>query len=987
MGHYLGDLARIFRQIFLLDSKRTRNPAMEGLRGYAIFLIFLTHFYTPLKGGKTVEAALSLLQRSQYGVDIFFLLSGFLVFRLLKKTKVTSLSELGTFFLHRAMRIYPTFVAMILLGFLLKYPAKWSEVSALTIVKNLLFLNGIPGYRFSMFELNPWSWSLFYEWTFYLAAPLLMFVGLNRRKSTLGWRALQLFVVAGCCFVFGPMPRWWMMLAGGALAVIGEARLRQVAATMPDALVAGVFLASAALFGYSDLKYDDYHWFTPIFCLSSSILFVKACFGEGSLKRLFSWVPLRFLGNVSYSMYLTTGYVFGSMDTRFHLENFLPSNALGVLAAMAVLLAACAAFAALFFLVTERWYFWYAARRNALTGTPLPSRHTDEAVSFPNPLGPPGKVSPMSSVKVSIILPCFNQGPQIQIALDNLRAQTFRNFEIIVVDEGSTDSGTLDTLSRLSGPGLRVVSMANGGVSSARNFGIEHARGEFIFPIGAEDGIEPTLLEKGVGILEANPKAGVVTCGVDIGGRSSGKRMPSGEIEWLLVSCDIAPGSLFRRRCWEEVGGYDETLTGFASYDFWLSIASKRWGIEIIPEYLLHSNEPGGAALFQTDEELHKRFLRKHAVLYESHAIGVIGKLQRIREKEKEAHEKTKNSTSYRLGNALTSPLRKFPSRKFFSWVRESQKQNYFDGSRQLWLSTHRSKVPSFYKRLFCETSVKVPGVGRYRLEKGDAIGAFLYFFRVWEPYITNFVVSSLKPGDVFLDVGANIGYYSVLAGNRVKAAGRVYALEPAPRIFGKLIESLRLNGLHNCRAFNLAASSAKERLPLYAGPAENSGATSHYPLAGNQSAEGFVDAVPAAELIAPEDVKKLRVIKIDVEGHESDVLRGLRSLADQLPDSASILFEYTPNAAAPEKWREITWWLEQGYQLFRIENRYDTGFYLHANPWVNNGIAPVLESHSPPLVLSDLILSKQDLQQTPALARPNYFAWAETEERNESNA
>jgi glycosyltransferase involved in cell wall biosynthesis len=100
--------------------------------------------------------------------------------------------------------------------------------------------------------------------------------------------------------------------------------------------------------------------------------------------------------------------------------------------------------------------------------------------------------------KISVIIPCFNQGPYLDEAVDSVLAQTFQDFEILVVDDGSTDAETIKILRDFARPKTRIIRTENQGLSAARNNGIREAMGEYILPLDADDKIGPGYLEDAV---------------------------------------------------------------------------------------------------------------------------------------------------------------------------------------------------------------------------------------------------------------------------------------------------------------------------------------------------------------------------------------------------------------------------------------------------------------------------------------------------------
>jgi glycosyltransferase involved in cell wall biosynthesis len=94
--------------------------------------------------------------------------------------------------------------------------------------------------------------------------------------------------------------------------------------------------------------------------------------------------------------------------------------------------------------------------------------------------------------KISVIIPCYNYGRYVEAAVDSVLASTFYDYEIIIVNDGSTDTQTIEILSYLNKPKTRVINQANQGLSIARNNGIKVSRGQYFLPLDDDDTIEPT---------------------------------------------------------------------------------------------------------------------------------------------------------------------------------------------------------------------------------------------------------------------------------------------------------------------------------------------------------------------------------------------------------------------------------------------------------------------------------------------------------------
>jgi glycosyltransferase involved in cell wall biosynthesis len=200
----------------------------------------------------------------------------------------------------------------------------------------------------------------------------------------------------------------------------------------------------------------------------------------------------------------------------------------------------------------------------------------------------------MSAPTVSVVIPAYNAAWCAGRAVDSVLAQTFRDFELIVVDDGSTDN-TVDVLAGY-GERIRTLSKPNGGLSSARNAGIQAARGEFVAFLDADDWWMPEKLVRQVAWMQAHPET--IFC-------STAARLvnPEGESigEWRCGACSSSAleaifsanahvagsGSavVARRQALLETGGFDERLGSLEDIDMWMRLAA-RGGYQCIDEPL-----------------------------------------------------------------------------------------------------------------------------------------------------------------------------------------------------------------------------------------------------------------------------------------------------------------------------------------------------------------------------------------------------------------
>ncbi|WP_405135519.1 FkbM family methyltransferase [Nocardia sp. NBC_01388] len=180
--------------------------------------------------------------------------------------------------------------------------------------------------------------------------------------------------------------------------------------------------------------------------------------------------------------------------------------------------------------------------------------------------------------------------------------------------------------------------------------------------------------------------------------------------------------------------------------------------------------------------------------------------------------------------------------------------------------------------------------------DSGDLIQRYIALFGVWEPHLSFWVRTRLRPGDVLIDVGANIGYFTLLASTLVGEHGRVVALEASPQFHARLVEHTDLNGCANVRAVNIAVADRREVLTFILASTSNLGATSMVPYDGPAESVFTVDAHPLTDLLTPAEIAATRMVKIDVEGSEGRVMRGLAGLLDRLRPDAEIVVEVTPD-------------------------------------------------------------------------------------------
>jgi FkbM family methyltransferase len=243
-----------------------------------------------------------------------------------------------------------------------------------------------------------------------------------------------------------------------------------------------------------------------------------------------------------------------------------------------------------------------------------------------------------------------------------------------------------------------------------------------------------------------------------------------------------------------------------------------------------------------------------------------------------------------------------------------------------------------------------------------DVIGSVIYTTGVWEPLITQYLYTHLRQGDIFIDVGANIGYYTLLAARLVGPRGSVYSIEASPTIYRKLAQNVARNRLQNTTLVDAAAAGEKGTLSIFQANEENLGhATTVESLAQKErmKLEGTVRADTLQNLVGA-DLLKARIIKVDVEGAELPVLEPLfSSLRDFRSDTEWLLELSSMHSAGGQEDVDkiFSAFVSAGHQAYVIENRYDWDFYL--NPPRNAAFTPL--SAPPREALCDVLMTRHE--------------------------
>ncbi|MFZ2976081.1 MAG: glycosyltransferase [Candidatus Moraniibacteriota bacterium] len=239
---------------------------------------------------------------------------------------------------------------------------------------------------------------------------------------------------------------------------------------------------------------------------------------------------------------------------------------------------------------------------------------------------------------VSVIIPSYNQAIFLSETLDSVLEQDYKNWECIIIDDGSTDN-TKDIAQKYCNQDKRFeyIKQENQGPSVARNNGILNSSGKYILPLDSDDLISKDYLQEAVGILENKPKIKLVYCKVELFGDALGIwNLPEYSYEKILFGNMIFCTAMFRRLDYDSTSGYDEKMKdGLEDWDFWLSFLKENDIVYQIPKvhfFYRIRKKSRNKKLYADDkgvEGVYEYIFLKHKILYD-------GRINPLYEKYKE---------------------------------------------------------------------------------------------------------------------------------------------------------------------------------------------------------------------------------------------------------------------------------------------------------------------------------------------------------------
>jgi glycosyltransferase involved in cell wall biosynthesis len=261
----------------------------------------------------------------------------------------------------------------------------------------------------------------------------------------------------------------------------------------------------------------------------------------------------------------------------------------------------------------------------------------------------------MSNPLVSFIIPYYNSGATIQETIDSIFNQSYSNFDVWLINDGSTDQISIDKLKEFEGTAkIHLLHQENAGPSVARNKAIQLSAAEFIIPLDADDLVSKTAISESVYLATSDKEIGVVYGNLHFFGESTEHKIQQVfAIERQLLWNQIAVCCLIRKEVFNTVGYYDEHLSklGLEDWEFWLCVGQSAWKFSKIEQVHFRIRVVDSSRTYtvanQNLTEIKKYVYKKHSNLVAKQFEVVYYEKKMIME-----------TPDYRIGNFILKPYR-----------------------------------------------------------------------------------------------------------------------------------------------------------------------------------------------------------------------------------------------------------------------------------------------------------------------------------------
>lgn len=221
---------------------------------------------------------------------------------------------------------------------------------------------------------------------------------------------------------------------------------------------------------------------------------------------------------------------------------------------------------------------------------------------------------------ISIVIPCYNHGQYLDEVVASVNDNiTGLAYELLIINDGSTDEETISKLRELEDKGYSVIHQPNMGLGAARNNVIKHARGKYILPLDSDNKLCKGFVEQSIRILESNPEFDIVYSNAQYFGEREGLwEVGEFNLQRLMLGNYIDACAVFKKEMWVGLNGYDEKMPvmGFEDWDFWLRAAYDGYKFYYLPETGFAYRVLKTSMIRTIDED---RFEKLHTYIAEKH--------------------------------------------------------------------------------------------------------------------------------------------------------------------------------------------------------------------------------------------------------------------------------------------------------------------------------------------------------------------------------
>lgn len=278
----------------------------------------------------------------------------------------------------------------------------------------------------------------------------------------------------------------------------------------------------------------------------------------------------------------------------------------------------------------------------------------------------------MTEPLVTVVVPCFNHGRYVAEALASVRAQTWSNWQAIIVDDGSTDgSATLidELVLRLADPRIGSLRQDNRGLPAARNAGIAAGSGEFFVPLDADDRLRPRMLEACLAPLRREPDLGFAYGHMQtFGDEDRVVRYPPYNLYRLLDENQVTVCAVVRKAAWQAAGGYKPAMRhGAEDWEFWLSCAERGWHGKRVDEVVFEYRRQGASMWTETAQKLD--LIRAQIAALHPDLYGQDGRARVRAQWHRRFDLHGKDSWFVRAADVMPAPLRRVAERIYRRFV------------------------------------------------------------------------------------------------------------------------------------------------------------------------------------------------------------------------------------------------------------------------------------------------------------------------------